>query len=102
MIEEIGEIILEAGQLAMSINETVVMQKAMLDDVEKHVDSAQDNLINVNSQLKKTLEAKGMSWERMCMIFLCTVFILGLGKHGRLPSTNLARVCAVGVMIPKS
>lgn len=78
IIEEIGEIIREVGQIAEAINETVVIHQKMLDDVEKHIDTAQDNLDSVNLKLKKTLEQKGMSWERMCMVFLCITLILGL------------------------
>lgn len=78
IIEEIGKLIEEAGQIAESIHQTVEMQNKMLEDVEKNIETTQDNLTGVNSRLKKTLEAKGMSWERMCMLFFCMVFILGI------------------------
>ena len=57
------------------------MQKAMLDDVEKNVDLAQDKLITVNTKLKRTLEAKGMSWERM---FVFPFKILGCSDNSLL------------------
>jgi len=50
----------------------------MLAEVEKSMDIAHDKVADVNTRLKRTLEAKGMSWERMCMVFLCMALILGL------------------------
>jgi len=78
IIEEIGSLIQEAAQIAETIHETVEMQNKMLDDVEKNIETTQDNLTTVNVKMKKTLEARGMSWERMCVLFFCMVFILGL------------------------
>ena len=78
IIEEIGKLIEEAGQIAETIHQTVEIQNKMLDDVEKNIDTVQDNLTSVNVKMRKTLEAKGMSWERMCVLFFCMVFMLGL------------------------
>jgi hypothetical protein len=78
IIEEIGKLIEEAGQIAETIHQTVEIQNKMLDDVEKNIDTTQSNLTTVNVKLRKTLEAKGMSWERMCVLFFCMVFILGI------------------------
>lgn len=78
IIEEIGNLILEAGQIAETINETIHTQSKMLNDLEKDIGNTQDNLGAVNAKLKKTLDARGMSCERMCMIMMCLVVILGL------------------------
>jgi t-SNARE complex subunit (syntaxin) len=78
IIEEIHAVILETGQIAEAINETVEMQKKLLDSVSQHVEQTQDKLDSVNMKLRKTLEERGMSWERMCMVFVCLCLILGM------------------------
>jgi len=78
MIDEIGAIIQEAAQIANAINETVTMQRTILEDLSKSIETTQDKLDSTNARLKKSLEERGMSWERMCVVFVCGVLILGL------------------------
>ncbi|KAH9257813.1 hypothetical protein BASA81_003831 [Batrachochytrium salamandrivorans] len=78
IIDEIGQLIMEAQQIAEAINMAVEKQNVELSGLETIIDETQGKLDTVNSKMKRTLEARGMSWTRVCMVFICLALVLGV------------------------
>ena len=54
------------------------MQRSLLDDLSKNVEKTEERIVSTNDRLKQALNERGCSWERMCVVFVCGVIILGL------------------------
>lgn len=78
MLDEIGVVVQDLGQMAGAIQEEVKVQGVMLDDLETKIEKAQDKLTSVNQAVKESLESKGLGGERACINMICCIVLLGI------------------------
>lgn len=78
VLEEIARLITQTEELAQSIQGKINEHISLLNDVEQGMESTQTHLETTNTKMKKTLDERGMSCERMCVLCTCIVFILGM------------------------
>jgi hypothetical protein len=78
ILDEIRQLIEQASESAIAIGKTIEMQNKMLTETEGHVEESHKGFSTLNSRIKKSLKAKGLSWERVCGLFTCLILVLGV------------------------
>jgi len=77
ILEEISKGLDELKELASEANKQLVVQGAMLQQVDEQMDSTINNFKVANKRLKQILDDSG-GMSRWCPILVCVIFILGL------------------------
>ena len=60
------------------MGDQVQVQNEMIKELGTQVDKAQENLDNVNTKLKGTIESIAASEGKCCMDIICLLLLLGL------------------------
>ncbi|KAF0692044.1 hypothetical protein As57867_016753, partial [Aphanomyces stellatus] len=78
LVDQVGQGVMELGQLARGLNEELVKQNIMLEGLEERIDNTSNNVENLNAKMKKTLSEMGRSADKCMMDFICLVILLGI------------------------
>ena len=76
-LDEIGEGIQDLAEIAEMQGEEVSNQTQMLDKLHTKMDSANERMAGVNTQMKDTLEEVGRSSDKLCVDIMCIVLMVG-------------------------
>ncbi|GBG27342.1 Hypothetical Protein FCC1311_035642 [Hondaea fermentalgiana] len=78
VLDQIGELIDQAGEKAKIIQDEINLQDKMMDEVDENLAKAKVKMDNLNVALKKNLEDSGMGMERFCINIMCFILLLGV------------------------
>eukprot|EP00760_Papus_ankaliazontas_P017585 PhM_4_TR17330/c0_g1_i1/m.88001 len=75
-VDRIGQGVTRLHENALQIQSELKVQKVLLEETEDKVDRINDQLITLNSKLKKTIES--VDKDKMLMYLICCIVLLGV------------------------